>query len=223
MTGPLRVVIAATLVSASLIACGADEGDQPGTSPETTGTTSTPTSTTSTTHATTTSSNADDRPPGEATCSAARLSQHVAPQELPQPVEATRAAIIRAAIACDYETLTDIADRGTGGFTYSFGASGRPAEFWRGLERDGEPVLRTLVELLRLPFATRTVSGSVQYVWPSAYAYDDWADVPASDRQALRGIYTADDLEEFARFGSYAGYRVGMTGTGDWQFFIAGD
>ncbi|HWC10146.1 MAG TPA: hypothetical protein VG455_02895 [Acidimicrobiales bacterium] len=143
--------------------------------------------------------------------------------ELPQPVEDTRRAIVRAAVACDYEALADIARRDTTGFSYSFGESGAPAEFWRKAEARGEDVLRTLVEVLRLPFATRTLNETTQYVWPSAYGYERWAEVPPADREALLRVYSGDDLRRFEQFGSYLGHRVGIGEAGEWMFFVAGD
>ena len=157
------------------------------------------------------------------TCSAAGLASDLPPQELPEPVQETRRAIVRAAGACDYEGLAQLALTGTGGFSYSFGESGAPADFWRRAEAAGDPVLRTLVEILRLPVGIRSLNESTQYVWPSAYAYERWAEVPPADREALLRVYDHADLRGFEQFGSYSGYRVGIDGAGDWSFFLAGD
>ncbi len=108
-------------------------------------------------------------------------------------------------------------------FTYSFGGPGQPAEYWREAERAGQPVLRHLVILLGLPHGTRDVEGTVHYLWPSAFAYDSWEAVPQLDRDALRALYSEDQLRDFAAFGSYVGHRVAITAAGDWIFFVAGD
>ena len=142
---------------------------------------------------------------------------------LPPAAATTRAEIIEAAVACDYYGLADIALRGDASFTYSFGGGDDPAGSWRQDEADGRPVLRTLVRLMNTPFASREVTDGTQYVWPSAFGYERWQDVPASEREALRPIYDDDDFQGFDAFGSYAGYRVGITGTGDWTFFVGGD
>ncbi|MDQ4098319.1 MAG: hypothetical protein M3144_10690, partial [Actinomycetota bacterium] len=161
---------------------------------------------------------------GDISCSAARLPATVSPApELPGPVAATRNAILHAAAACDYKALAELALAGEGPFTYSFGDRGAPAEFWQHAEARGEDALATLVELLSLPFATRATDGTMQYLWPSAYAYERWADVPAAHREALRRLYDEDDLRRFQEFGTYSGHRVGITEAGDWLFFVGGD
>ena len=159
-------------------------------------------------------------------CSAAPLSPGAPPQaQLPPRVAATRAAIIRAAIACDYESLGELARAGSRPFTYSFGQQGAsaPGELWRQAEQRGEPVLRTLVEILRLPYATSPVEESAQYRWPSAFGFDRWEDIPAEDREALRRVFSDAELKRFEQFGSYIGHRVGIEAAGEWLFFVAGD
>ena len=160
----------------------------------------------------------------KSTCSTGRSTPAPTRQsELPQAVSNMRIAIIDAARACDYDKLAELALAGDGPFTYSFGGEGRPALFWREAEAAGQAPLRLLVELLDGAAATREVGGSTQYLWPAAYAFERWQDVPASAQEDLRRIYGDDDLRRFAQFGSYAGHRVGITESGDWIFFVAGD
>jgi hypothetical protein len=47
--------------------------------------------------------------------------------------------------------------------------------------------------------------------------------MPEADLEALRTLFTEDELQSFADFGSYIGYRVGIWENGDWSFFVAGD
>jgi len=158
------------------------------------------------------------------TCSAAQSAPDPTPQaELPEPVSAVRGQIVEAAIACDYLKLAELALAGEGTFTFSFGGGEDPAEFWRAAEATGEAPLRLLVELLGRPFGTRSVEGTTQYLWPSAYAYEAWDDVPPAARDDLGGIYDEEALGRFEQFGSYVGHRVGITGSGDWIFYVAGD
>lgn len=161
--------------------------------------------------------------PRSSTCSADESSSNPTPQaELPPPVAAMRSSIIEAATRCDYQELARLALAGGTTFTYSFGDQGDPAAFWQRSESRGEPVLSILVELLERPFSTRSVGGSTQYLWPSAYSHERWTDVPKAEREALRPLYGEEDFRRFAQFGSYAGYRVGIV-DGDWIFFVAGD
>ena len=160
----------------------------------------------------------------KSTCSTGRSTPAPTRQsELPQAVSDMRMAIIDAARACDYDKLAQLALSGDGTFTYSFGGEGRPAAFWRDAEAAGQAPLRLLVELLDGPAATREVEGSTQYLWPAAYVFERWEDVPTSVREDLRRMYDDDDLRRFAQFGSYAGHRVGITDSGDWIFFVGGD
>lgn len=157
------------------------------------------------------------------TCSAGTSSSKPAPQPgLPPEVAATRASILEAATQCNYQELARLARAGGTPFTYSFGGGNDPAAYWQRLESNGEPVLLILVELLDRPFASRSAGEATQHVWPSAYSYERWGDVPEREREALRPIYGDDDFGRFEQFGSYAGYRVGIT-SGGWIFFVGGD
>lgn len=163
-------------------------------------------------------------PGNQARCSAAGADRPPQQPGLPEPVARMRADIAGAALACDYAALAALALEGPSPqFTYSFGDRGDPAAYWRTAEADGRPVLRHLVQLLSTPFGTRDGAGSAQYVWPSAFAYETWEEVPAEARRALGSVYSDDDLAQFAAFGSYAGLRIGITASGDWLFFVGGD
>lgn len=199
------------LAAALLAACSDDLGG--GEQTATPGPTTTPTTTAVAAPADSTSS----------TCSADASTSEPTPQPaLPPSVADMRASIVEAATHCDYRELARLAMAGDTTFTYSFGDHGDPAEFWRRLESRGEPVLSILVELLERPFSTRTVGGTTQYLWPSAYGYESWSDVPKAEQEVLRPLYSDEDLRRFEQFGSYAGYRVGIV-PGDWIFFVAGD
>lgn len=67
------------------------------------------------------------------------------------------------------------------------------------------------------------MEAGTQYVWPSAYAYERWDDVPSAEREDLGRLYGDEDLLRFDQFGSYLGERVGITEGGDWTFFVGGD
>jgi hypothetical protein len=154
-------------------------------------------------------------------CSAANYSaEPTAGQDLPAPVAEMRRSIVAAATACDFERLAQLAREGN--FTHSFGDGGDRAAFWRKAELDGEPLGR-LVQFLNRPFATRPAGGATQDVWPRAYAYESWAAVPPEAREELRPGYGTEDFKRFERFGSYNGFRIGITAAGDWVFFVAGD
>ena len=80
------------------------------------------------------------------------------------------------------------------------------------------------MQILDMPHGTTEVEGRTLYVWPAAAAHDGgWDTMPEGDIEALRSIYSEEDLEDFALFGDYIGYRLGIYEDGDWSFFVAGD
>jgi hypothetical protein len=162
--------------------------------------------------------------PAGVECSAAGLSPTVGPQaQLPTVVADLRSQITTAAVSCSYDELARLARAGSRPFTFTFGGAQDPAAYWRTVESEGQRPLEALVRFLETRFATSEVDGETLYVWPAAFTYPDWASVPTADRDALRPYYSDDDLAAFAQFGSYTGFRVGITAAGDWLYFVAGD
>jgi hypothetical protein len=157
----------------------------------------------------------------EAKCSTAGLRLTLPEQELPAEVADVRRRVFGAAVACDYETLEQIALEKGEGFTFSYGGGDSAAAYWRRLEEAGteQPLpMRALAAILTMPYA-RNESGS--YAWPTAYS-----EAPKdADWQALvdAGLYTQEQVDSMKAGGSYLGYRTAITADGDWQFFVAGD
>lgn len=156
-------------------------------------------------------------------CSAAQLPAKPVAQDLPEPVAAKRAAIVEAAVACDYRALAAL----TGdAFTYSFGGGDDAAGYWRGLEGSKDATTKPLgamVRLLDLRHGINDAGSVTYYVWPAAFSYNSWSAVPEVDKEALRVLYGDKDFSSFAQFGGYIGYRVSITSKGDWNAFVAGD
>ncbi len=142
-----------------------------------------------------------------------------------RPVIETWDDLHHAAVTCDWELLADYVGDGSG-MNVTFGEPTHPLELWQYEEAIGYQPMYYLAEILRRP---HTVSdplpfeGSRSYVWPSAFI-GEWDQVPEADRQALKPLYTEADLQAFAEFGGYFGYRLGIHGdTGEWLFFLQGD
>jgi len=160
-------------------------------------------------------------PPTES-CSGASAQPDLADQPgLPPAVADMREQIWQAAVVCDYGSLTNLASPE---FTFSYGLGGEPALYWIELEAAGDEPMRYLTETLDLPFTTADAGdlGTI-YVWPSAFTYPAWTDVPQADRDALATLYDDADFGDWELFGSYIGYRVGITEDGEWIYFVAGD
>jgi hypothetical protein len=163
-----------------------------------------------------TTSAAGEAQPG---CPDASVADPGPQEDLPEAVAEMRAQIVAAALACDVAALEDLAGPD---LVTSFGGGG-PERFAEAAA-SGEPLLTTLVAVLGAPHAAiASADGTEDYVWPSAFAYDTWDEIPEADREALLAIYTEEELDEIASFGSYAGWRAGITSDGDWRFFVAGD
>jgi hypothetical protein len=201
----MRFVLAVVLALA-LAGCGSDEGnDAASTVPVTVTETVTLTETVS------------GEP--EVTCSTAGLRLTLPEQELPAEVADVRKRIFDAAVACDYDTLEQIALEKGAGFTFSYGDATDASEYWRRLEDEGtQKPMRALATILTLPY-TRNESGS--YAWPTAYSENP----TEAAWQALvdAGLYTQDQIDQMKTAGSYLGWRTAITADGDWQFFVAGD
>ncbi|MGI9624576.1 MAG: hypothetical protein ACR2PK_17220, partial [Acidimicrobiales bacterium] len=154
-------------------------------------------------------------------CSATGLEAPEPDPSLPEPVEATRVAIARAALNCDYDGLTALTNDE---FVYSFGEppGGDAGAFWSSAEAAGDEPLRFMVELVKLP-VTVDASGSPEfYVWPEAFTIA-WEDLTDEQQDDVRILYDDEAMDLFEQFGSYIGYRLAIDENGDWVFFIAGD
>jgi hypothetical protein len=158
--------------------------------------------------------------PTSGECSASGMDVPADQPGLPDQVTDVRRAIIEAAIACDYETMESLAGPN---FTTSFGDTGfEKIPEWE--ESGLYPATKLMVQLFDTPYAFEDYEGQPRhFYWPSAFVYDSWDEIPAEDMEALRSIYTEEELEMSAEFGSYALWRIGITETGEWRFFIAGD
>ncbi len=153
-------------------------------------------------------------------CSAAGLPMPAEQEGLPAPVADARRAIAAAAIACDYEALEALASPE---FVTSFGGGGfENIPTWE--EEGTYPALALLVQLFDTPYAFEDYEDLPRhYYWPSAFVYDSWEEIPAADMEALLTVYTQEELDQSAEFGAYALWRIGITETGEWRFFVAGD
>jgi len=160
----------------------------------------------------------------EVECSTAGLRVVLPEQDLPPAVADVRQRVFDAAVACDYETLEEVALEEGEGFTYSYGGDESAAEFWRereeaGAAEPGPKPMRALAAILAMPY-TRNESGS--YAWPTAYqespSDEDWQAIVDA------GLHTQEQIDSMRAGGSgYLGYRTAITADGDWQFFVAGD
>ncbi len=206
----MRLLLGAVLALA-LAGCGSENGSNDAASTQPTTVTQTVTETETVTQA------------PEVTCSTAGLRLTLPEQDLPPAVADVRKRIFDAAVACDYDTLEQVALEQGEGFTFSYGSGTDASEHWRSVEETGtqRPLpMFALATILTIPHS-RNETGS--YAWPSAYEEtptdEDWQAVVDA------GLYTQAEVEQMQGPTStgYLGYRTAITPDGDWQFFVAGD
>ncbi|WP_292224777.1 hypothetical protein [Mesorhizobium sp.] len=145
---------------------------------------------------------------------------------LPEPVKRMHGLIIEACRTGDIEKLRPLIGQGDSMTQLSLGdIDGDPITFLKGLsgDGDGQEILAILEEVLSAGYV-HVDTGTPQelYVWPYFFALPlDKLD--ARQRVELFKLVTASDYDDMKQFGAYIFYRVGITPTGQWLFFVAGD
>ena len=140
--------------------------------------------------------------PARRLCSTSGLRLTLPEQDLPRRGRGRPQARLRRRVACDYDTLEEIALEQGEGFTFSYGAGTDASEYWRDVEENSteQPKpMRALATILTLPF-TRNESGS--YAWPTAYS-----ESPTEEAwQALvdAGLYSPEEIDQMQD----AGHRL---------------
>lgn len=155
-------------------------------------------------------------------CSAAGMDIPEPGADFPAPVTATRARILEAAVACDYESLAEIAGEQEH-FTYSYGDDGDFRSFLHEGETSGSDPLRSLVLIFGMSSVEDDLSNRGGWIWPSAASYDNWESIPQPQKDELRRIYDQHSLDSFEQNGGYIGYRTSIDPEGIWRYFVAGD
>lgn len=141
------------------------------------------------------------------------------PRDLTEPVADKVFRIATAARECDYDTIEELAAEG---FITSFGGGG--VENIAEWAESDDAIYTTLAEVLDMSHdIVEMENGERLYVWPAAFKYDSWDEIPDHLVEELLRIYTQEELDGIALFGSYAGWRAGITESGEWLFFVAGD
>lgn len=141
------------------------------------------------------------------------------PRDLSDAAKDQLTAIAEAARLCDYNAMATYASED---FITSFGGGGvENIALWYD---EGEDPYSLILELLNMVHGVQEMpDGERLFVWPAAFAYDSWDEIPQEFVTPLLAIYTQEELDQIATFGSYAGWRIGITESGEWLFFVAGD
>jgi hypothetical protein len=135
-------------------------------------------------------------------------------ESLPAEVLATRAALLEAALAGDWDAVGALIPTDTL-FTSVIDGDGDHLAYYRGVETD---LLGHVVDLLEGPFV---VLDDIT-VWPELYARVPFA-FGADEREELEERFGAERLTEWEGAGEYLGWRIGILASGEWIFLVAGD
>jgi predicted small lipoprotein YifL len=132
------------------------------------------------------------------------------------PVEQTRAAILAAVAAGDYDALEPLIDAETFLSDAGFGAD--PIEHWRS---QGTAPLEAMAAVLSLPSTVLETNEGQLHQWPRLTADSDPEDMSEQEREVLTGLLGEEALAQ--TFNSETGYvapRLAILADGTWFSFI---
>ena len=139
-----------------------------------------------------------------------------AAEGLPDPVAGTRAKILAAATAQDYDGLEPLVD--SEGFLSDAGFGADPVAYWRDL---GMGPLEAMEAILALPHTVRETNEGTLYQWPRLTPDSDPEDMSAAEKEALTALLGQRALERaFTTETGYVAPRLGILADGTWFFFI---
>ncbi len=147
-------------------------------------------------------------------------------EALPFPTRRMHQLILEATKTGDIEKLRAFIGTGDSMTMLSLGGvEGDPIEFLKNETGDekGHEILAILEEILQAGYVHLDKGTDREvYVWPYFFAYpiDKLTDPQMVE---LFRIVTYGDFQDMRDFGGYIFYRAGITPSGRWTFFVAGD
>ena len=144
----------------------------------------------------------------------------------PEPVRRLRGLIVEAAASGDITRLRPLLNPGPNQTQLLAGSDDKdPVDLLKSMsgDDDGMEILAILLDVLSSGFA-RVDAGTPDemYVWPY-FAEKQLSLLTPPEKVELLRIVTAGDLEGMMEFGNYSFFRVGISPSGEWKFFTAGD
>lgn len=137
-------------------------------------------------------------------------------EELPDPVAQTRAAILAAATARDYDALEAVIDPEV--FLSEAGFGVDPVPYWREL---GTAPLEAMETLLGMSSTVEETNEGTLYRWPRFTSNSSPEEMSDAEREALTALLGEDGLG--VAFQSETGYvapRLGILADGTWWFLV---
>lgn len=139
-------------------------------------------------------------------------------EAIPEAVAETRARILEASSAGDYDVLEPVLEPAR--FLSDTGFGVAPLPEWRRL---GSGPLEAMGVLLTLPHSVRETNEGTLYQWPRFTADSDPSELSETEEGALSAIVAEGGLESvFLAETGYIGPRLGILADGTWWFFLSG-
>ena len=169
----------------------------------------------------------DDEPssaPAASTAGAAETAPSTEPaeqplptiEEVPDPVAQTRAAVLAAAKARNYDALQAVIDPEVVLSDSGFGVD--PVPGWRA---QGTMPLEVMEVLLGLPHTIEETGEGTLYRWPRFTANSSPGEMSDAEREALTALLGEDGLRvAFQEEYGYVAPRLGILADGRWWFLI---
>jgi hypothetical protein len=137
-------------------------------------------------------------------------------ESLTDPVARTRAAILAAARARDYDALSAVIDPEV--FLSDAGFGVDPVPHWREL---GPAPLETMEALLNTSSTTEQTNEGKLYQWPRFTANSSPEEMQPNEREALVALLGEEALRNaFQSETGYVGPRLGILDDGTWWFLV---
>jgi hypothetical protein len=146
-------------------------------------------------------------------------------EKLPAPVRRLREQILEAAKTGDIEKLRPIIDANGEAPQFGFTQADDPLAYLKSQSGDaeGREILAILSEVLEAGYVHVDVGTTEEmYIWPyfARYPLDK---LTGPQMVEMFRLLTAGDYEDMKSYGTYLFYRLGITPTGEWSYFIEGD
>jgi hypothetical protein len=143
------------------------------------------------------------------------------PQSLPAPVKQTLQEIFETAQSGDIEAMRPVLESNELKPMVATAHVDDPVAFWKKNSADGEgrDVLAALLNILSTGFVKSGQGNDAIYVWPYLAEMDLTKLTPAQEVELYR-IVPREQALAMKKSGKYSYYRLGVSPTGVWQYFL---
>jgi predicted outer membrane lipoprotein len=143
------------------------------------------------------------------------------PQFLPAPVKQTLQEIFETAQSGDIEAMRPVLESNELKPMVATSHVDDPVAFWKKNSTDGEgrDVLASLLNILSTGFVKSGQGNAAIYVWPYLAEMDLTKLTPAQEVELYR-IVPREQALAMKKSGKYSYYRLGVSPTGVWQYFL---